>query len=333
MIKKSGKGRLLLGMAVGAATLSAPVLMGTAKADHHMAGETAMADSAPMMVSGKVNNYWTDSSGYVTAIDVQTANGPAVVRFAPGMSTRAMQMYPVGSTADLWVKGSMENGMQKWDLVGMGNKQPSSWYPTMSSPGLSSLTALPYVSGAPTIMSVAGKLKKVVVNDDGQILGLIIETGWLGKGAVRRTMGGQNMPAEVAWQSSEGGAPMWTLVRVPMEGMSAPNGMEGMRRKTPLMLNDDIEATGYVEAPLYGTSSPYAYRFASTGISVNGRGVGQMGFGLYKPNTKTLFNFDLNLPLIGGGTNMTLPVVPEGYEVYNPQAGSNMSMGNAMMSK
>lgn len=330
MIKQSGKGRLLLGMALGAAAISAPVLTGGAKADHHMSGE---ASATPMMVNGKVNNYWTDSSGYVTAVDVQTANGPAVIRLAPGMSMRTMQMYPVGSTADIWVKGSMENGMQKWDMVGMGSKQPSSWYSTTAGSGLSALSALPYTAGDPVTMSVAGKLKKIVVNEAGQVAGLVIETNWLGKGAIHRTLSGQNKPDEVTWQSASGGAPMWTLVRVPAEGTSAPNHNEGMRRKTPLMVNDDIEATGYVEAPLYGATSPYGQRFAATGISVNGVGVGQMGFGLYKPKTKSLLNFDLNIPLITGGSSAELPVVPMGYEVYNPQAGANMSMGNAMMSK
>ncbi len=331
MIQKTGKGRLILGVALGAAALNAPTLTGTAVADHQMMGDMAM--SAPMMVSGKVNNYWTDESGYVTAVDVQTANGPAVVRLAPGMAMRTMQLYPVGSMADLWVKGSMEGGMQKWDMVGMGNKQPTSWQSAMAGRSWSSLTAMPYTDGDPTYMSVAGKLKKVIVDDKGQIMGLIIETAWLGKGAVHRTMSGRNVPTEVTWKSTDGGAPMWTLVRVPMEGMSAPNHDEGMRRKTPLLLNDDIEATGYVESALYGAASSYSHRFAATGVSVNGRGVGEMGYGVYKPNTKTLLNFDLKLPLINNGSSSDLPIVPMGYEVYNPQAGANMSMGNAMMSK
>ena len=343
MIKKSVKGRLLAGMAVGAATLSAPMLTGSAQADHHMAGDKAMMgdksmmmETTPMMVSGKVNNYWTDSSGYVTAVDLQTANGPAVVRFGPGMAMRTMQMYPVGSTADVWVKGSMENGMQKWDMVGMGNMQPTSWYPVMTSPGLSTLTAVPYVSGAPTTMSIAGKLKKLVVNDDGQVIGMILETGWLGKGAVRRSMNGQNMPGEVTWMGDKDGAPMWTLLRVPTEGMSAVSGAQGMRRKTPLAIDDEIEATGCVEAPMYGTSSPYAYRFAASALSVNGRGVGQMGFGTYRPDTKTLVNFNLNLPLISNGSSKSLPIVPLGYEVYGPTSMDMMDgkmMDGKMMSK
>ncbi len=43
MIQKTGKGRLIFGVALGAAALSAPALTGTAKADHHMAGEKAMS--------------------------------------------------------------------------------------------------------------------------------------------------------------------------------------------------------------------------------------------------------------------------------------------------
>lgn len=360
MIRKTGKGRLILGVALGAAAVSAPIMTGTAKAADTAMDTSMSMSSTPMMVNGKVNNYWTDSSGYVTAVDVQTANGPAVIRFAPGQSMRTMQMYPVGSTADLWVKGSMENGVQRWDLVGMGATQPSSWYPTYGSSSLSSLMAMPYVAGDPVIMSVAGKLKKVIVNDAGQVAGLVVETTWLGKGAVHRSFNGQNVPDEVIWKSgstsmgsmantgaagdttsasgtagmgSMNSGAMWTVIRVPIETIDAPNGHEGMRRKTPLMVNDDIEATGYVEAPLYGSTSPYGQRFAATGLSVNGRGVGQMGFGLYKPNVKTLLNFDLKIPFITGGSSNDLPIVPMGYEAYNQQAGANMSMGNAMMSK
>jgi hypothetical protein len=333
---KSKTGRLVLGVALGAALVSAPVLTGTAKADHHMvAGGGAMAggmsSDAPMMVSGRVNNYWTDASGYVTAVDVQTANGPAVIRFAPGMATRTMQMYPVGSTADLWVRGSMQGGQQRWDLAGMGNKQPSSWYPMMNNSG-STLMSMPYVAGEPTTMSVGGKLQKIVVDDHGTVVGLVISTDWMGRGATHRSFSGKVVPEEVTWKASDGNAPMWTLIRVPMGTMSAPNHSEGMRRRTPLMLNDDIEATGFVEAPMYGTTSNFGHRFAANTISVNGHSVGALGFGHHMAKEKPLLGFNLNIPLVTGGSSKELPVVPLGYEVYNAQ-GVPGSMGNAMMSK
>jgi hypothetical protein len=331
MIKKSGKGRLLLGMALGAAAISAPVLTGAAKADDAAMSASMSMPAAPMMVNGKVNNYWTDESGYVTAVDVQTANGPAVIRFAPGMSTRVMQMYPVGSTADLWVKGSMENGAQKWDMVGMGNTQPTSWYSTMASTGMDSLTAMPYTAGDPVYSTVSGKLKKVVVDKDGTVVGLVLDTSKIGKGSPTYLgILGSSEP-ESTWSMQEGGTPMWTLVRVPKG--DAPNPSEGMRRKTPLVINDMVTATGYVEAPMYGATSPYGQRFYANAVTVNGRSVGQMGFPSFQPDLKTLLNFNINLPLINNGTSQGLTVVPAGYEVYNPQAGANMSMGNAMMSK
>ena len=330
---KSKSGRLVLGVALGAALVSAPVLTGSARADHHLAGESAgsMSSNAPMMVSGRVNNYWTDSSGYVTAVDVQTANGPAVIRFAPGMGTRTMQMYPVGSTADLWVRGSMEGGQQRWDLAGMGNKQPSSWYPVMDN-SASTLLSMPYVAGEPTTMSVGGKLQRIVVDDHGSVVGLVISTDWLGRGATHRTFSGKSMPEEITWQASEGGTPMTTLIRVPMATITAPNHSEGMRRRTPLMLNDDIEATGFVEAPLYGTTSTFGHRFAANTISVNSISVGALGFGHHMAKEKPLLGFNLNIPLVTGGSSKELPVVPLGYEVYNAQ-GVPTSMGNAMTSK
>jgi len=358
MIMKTGKRSLFLGMAFGAAAVSAPILMGTAQAQAGasaggasggasatggaMAGSSmsggsmsggTMMSSAPMMVSGRVNNYWTDASGYVTAVDVQTANGPAVIRFAPGMATRTMQMYPVGSTADFWVTGSMENGTQQWNMVGMGQKQPSTWYSAMPVSGSDLLASAPYVSGSPEIMSVSGRLKKVVVDKMGNVVALGIESDWLGKGAVRRTLGGRSAPGQATWQSEEGGMPMMALVRVPQEFMSAPNPGESMRRRTPLMLNDEIEATGFVEAPLYGTTSPFGTRFAANAISVNGRSVGQMGFPTFRQQERTLIGANFNIPFITGGSSDVLPIVPMGYEVYSPQMGANMGQGNAMMSK
>ena len=129
MKKQTLKGCLALGAALG-------VIAPMAHAQSTTTTTTTMGStmsSQPMMVTGRVNNYWTDASGYVTAVDVQTANGPAVVRFAPGMGNRIMQTYPVGSTANVWVQGSMQNGTQNWDLVGVGDKMPSSgFWPVMT---------------------------------------------------------------------------------------------------------------------------------------------------------------------------------------------------------
>lgn len=335
MIRKTGKSCKMLGLALGAAALGAPALVTSAQAQPAGASMSMSAPSSPTMVSGKVNNYWTDESGYVTAVDVQTANGPSVVSFGPGMGNRLMQTYPVGSTANLWVQGSTPGGKQRWDMVGMGEKQPSMWSPVAGPSGLDLLNGPGWIENNAETMSVEGSLKKIIADRDGNVVGLVLETDWIGKGATYRDNVGGNKPRETVWTATDGGTPTWTLVRVGPEFRSAPNPGESMRRRTPLMLNDTVTATGYMEAPTYGVVSSYGKRFSATGIAVNSRSVGQVGFGMYRPEEKAILGFDLNIPLVTGGSSKSLPVVPIGYETYSPNMSMGMPMGqgNAMNSK
>jgi hypothetical protein len=57
---------------------------------------TTVSTSQPTLVTGTVLRYYVDRSGYVTAMDVQTAEGVQFVRFSPGMGTRLYNTYPVG---------------------------------------------------------------------------------------------------------------------------------------------------------------------------------------------------------------------------------------------
>ena len=47
---------------------------------------SALAQAQETQVSGTVLRYYTDAAGYVTAMDVQTANGVQMVTFAPGIN-------------------------------------------------------------------------------------------------------------------------------------------------------------------------------------------------------------------------------------------------------
>jgi len=291
--------------------------------------------SQPMMVTGKVNNYWTDASGYVTGVDIQTANGPAVVHFVPGMGNMLMQTYPVGGTANVWVQGSMQNGTQQWDLVGVGDKMPASgFWPVMSMSGLDLAEDSPMIVNGAERVTVEGKLRRVAVNQMGQVIGLAVETNLISKGATLNHFGTTGR-GDIIWQSNgmtsdsasvgnmAGGSTTggnWTLIRVGPEYRPAPSHGD-MSRVTPLLVGDDIIATGYLEAPRYGALSPYSQRLISSAIVVNGQSVGIEGFPVMTTKTKPLFGFNINLPLITGKTPDTMQVVPGGYEVYSGSSG------------
>jgi len=289
------------------------------------------------MVTGKVNNYWTDASGFVTAVDVQTASGPAVVHFGPGMANRVMQTYPVGSTANLWVQGSMKNGVMNWDLVGMGDKQPVTWWPVTSLEPMELVTGWPMVDAGAGRTTVEGKLRRVVVDANGQVVGLVVETSRVTSGTPKTVLlnlgdaSGSMRTGETVWESKSGGGPMWTLIRVGPEFRPAPDHGGNMRRVTPLIAGDDVIATGFMEASRYGTVSNYGQRLSASAIVVNDRNAGQLGFPMMKPNEPTLLSFDLNIPFITGKAPDTLQVVPGGNEVYPGSSGS-MSGAPMMMS-
>jgi hypothetical protein len=327
-MKKTLKGCLILGATLGVAAMSANAQTSTATATGNAGGAAMSASmSAPTMVSGTVNNYWTDASGYVTAVDVQTANGSSVVHFSPGMATRVMQMYPLGSSANLWVQGSMKGGQQHWDLVGTGAAQPTTWWPINEASGLDWVAGGAFVNSNAQRVSVIGKLKRVVVDKHGSVVGLILETDRVVSGTVQRTLLRPDYSTDEAGNTAgmmASSTPSWTLVRVPPEFISAPNPHEGMDRKTPLMLDDEIIAVGYMEAPRYGSVSQISNRLIASALSVNGRGVGAKGFPMYKPNQPTLFNFNINIPLIAGGDDAELSVVPSGYETYSANNSAAM---------
>jgi len=327
-------------------------------------GMSGTMSAQPMMVTGRVNNYWTDPSGYVTAVDIQTANGPAVVNFAPGMGNRMMQTYPIGSTANVWVQGSMPGGTQRWDMVGLGERMPASgFWPVMPSGGVDLVTGGAFMNAGAERVTVDGKLRRVVVDKAGQVVGLVVETEAIYRGTPKTVIvlgspsDGTN--GELLWESQAGQGdanvggntgmgrdttampdtsaasaamgmgmtsnPRWTLIRVGQEFRSAPARSQNMRRVTPLVAGDEVRATGYMEALPYGATSLYGRRLVSSAITVNGRSAGQMGFPNMKPNDPVLLGFNLNLPFITGKAPSTLQVVPGGYEVYPGSSGGMMS--------
>jgi len=243
-------------------------MSGTGGMSGGMSGSTS---AQPMMVTGRVNNYWTDASGFVTAVDIQTANGPAVVNFAPGMGNRMMQTYPIGSTANVWVQGSMPGGTQRWDMVGMGDRMPASgFWPVMPSTGVDLLTGGAFMDAGAERVTVDGKLRRVVVDKMGQVVGLVVETEAIYRGTPKTVIlignpsDGTN--GELLWESAAG------------QGDMNVGGNTGMGRDTTAQ--PDTSAAGATTGTGIGAGGNAGSMNASGTMSGGGMTGGAMAGGM-----------------------------------------------------
>lgn len=230
--------------------------------------------SSPMMVTGSVVRYYTDRTGYVTAMDLQTADGVKFVRFSPSMGQRLYTNAPIGGTATVYVS----NG----NLLSIGEKMPTSM---MSLPptDLEILEAVPYITVGAKLKKIRGRLKGIVTSDSGEVVGLIVKNGEMAMMGDNASMmspditatSGSMMPVSSMTPMMMAGT---TLVRIPCEFRSLAPGYNGTEYVTPLFLGSDVEVVGYPEAPRYGAMSIYENRIAANAIIVNGRSVGALGF-------------------------------------------------------
>jgi len=248
---------------------------------------------APMPVSGTVQRYYVDRTGFVTAMDVQTADGVRMVRFSPSMASSLTSMYPVGSTASVFVTSSTMGNMTRYDLAGTGTNMPAptAMYQPMMVSDLDVLKAEPYVMIGAKSQLYSGKVTGAISDPkSGEVLAIILDDK--------------------------------TMLRIPREFRHVPASYspEGV---TPLFKGSYVAAYGVPEAPRYGAVSPFAERVAATSISVNGMPLGPLGFGhLQQDKTDTLFGF--NIPFFGGGTpiDTNLTATQQGYTPYMAPAPS-----------
>lgn len=287
-----------LGLAAGLLTFSA-VGANAQTMDSTMNSSGAMMNNspsmAPMMVTGTVVRYYIDRAGYVSAMDVQTADGVKMVSFMPSMAQKLTGMYPVGSQATVSVTSSMMGNMTSYNLAGVGSDMPA---PNMMMPGsvseLDVLRAQPYVLIGSKPMLYSGKLTGYVVDPKmGDVLAIILD---------------ENTVVRVPAQN-----------RLPQASM-APEGVAN------LVKGANVLVSGTEEAPRYGVMSPYGRRIAATGITIGGRTLGPFGFGkvMAKKNS-TLFGF--NIPL-GGGLD-EIKANEMGYATYNMNASDGSMMAPA----
>jgi len=237
---------------------------------------TTTTMAAPMQVTGTVLRYYSDRAGYLTAMDLQTANGVEFIRFSPGMAQRIYSMAPVGGTATVYVTGSPTT---RWDVVGVGNMMPSPNFVMATTPSdIEMLDSVPYIMAGAKQVTVSGDLADTITNNMGEVVGLVLSNTSVSDMNRRMMMTSMGMNADMAM------APNWampmngmTLVRVGREFRHSAPGSAGTNRVAALFKGADVVVTGYPEAPRYGVVSNFQNRIAANALVVNGRNVGAIG--------------------------------------------------------
>jgi hypothetical protein len=203
--------------------------------------DTTMA-MQPTAITGSVTRYYVDPSGYVSAMDVQATDGSHWVSFAPGMAQQLTQTYPAGSTATVYVDSD-------GNLLGTGPNAPaaSSMMWAHRASAMQVLKSVPYTTIGSEETTVRGNLRRYIADRSGDVLALVLDNG--------------------------------TIVRVPLEARTGENVDMTPEGVQPLFKGEAIEARGYVEAPVFGSVSPFRTRLIARSIVVNGESVGARGFG------------------------------------------------------
>jgi len=307
---------------------------------------TSTMTSDPVAVSGTVVRYYTDRSGYVTAADVQTANGIQMVHFSPGMGQRLYTMAPTGGQISIWATPSAM-GSGHWDVVGVGADRPATFSTPYAVSALDMLEAEPYVMAGAELMTVKGTLRGVVVAKNGEVLALVLDNASLGAAAMSKPktvstdaaadgtatgstdMAGGSTGGYMThgmMMSPTGGS---VIVRVPREVRHIAPGAMGSGRVTPLFKGSDVKAKGYVEAPRYGALSSFSTRLAANAIVVDGRSVGALGVPMMHPGKNRPLFGGLDIPMPGGSASPEeMKAMELGYTTYSTD-GSMGGSGTA----
>jgi len=342
-------GHLACAVAMGLVTVApaaqAQTDMSTTSSTTTMGTNMSMS-SQPTLVTGTVLRYYVDRSGYVTAMDVQTPEGVQFVRFSPGMGTRLYNTYPVGGTTSVYVMGSPAT---RWDVVSVGATAPAPGGMMMpyTVTDAELLDAEPFIMAGAKMVTVTGKLRNMVVNDRGEVVGLILgggnnnRRGGMMQNTAMTTDGTTMTSSSTASGDTTtttttttttnmvgdgsmmmGMEPRGILVRVPREFRHIAPGYAGTERVTPLFKGALVEVTGYPEAPRFGVLDIFNQRIAASALVVNGRAVGAIGIPMMAEKTSRALFGGVDI----GGTGRSaeeMRAAGMGYTVY----GTSSTMG------
>jgi len=338
MVCKLKTGRLAYGIAMGALALTPLVAQAqdtsstTGAMTGTMSSSTMGTTSSssmmqPMPLTGTVLRYYVDRSGYVSAADVQTANGVQMVRFAPTMAQRLYSTYPVGGQVSLYVVGSQNQwGGTSNYVVGLGEAMPAAGFmsPYMVS-DVDLLQAEPYIMAGTRMAQFNGKLRSVVTAENGEVLGLVLDNVKLANATAMMSntstgaadTSGAMMGGTGGMMGGMGGMTGSVLVRVPRElrHTNTMSQVSGSMRVAQLFPGAAVEVVGYPEAPRYGVLSPFSHRVAASTMVLNGRAVGAMGVPKMQMGMKSaLINTDIARSLSAEEQS----AAGMGYRTYDP---------------
>jgi len=158
----------------GTTMTSSTTMSGTMSGGTMMGDNSMMMSSQPTLVTGTVLRYYVDRSGYVTAMDVQTAEGVQFVRFSPGMGSRLYTTYPVGGTASVYVAGSPTT---RWDVVSVGANAPApgTMMQAYTLTDADLLDSEPYIMAGARQTTMTGTLTDLIVNKQGEVVGMVLD--------------------------------------------------------------------------------------------------------------------------------------------------------------
>lgn len=225
------------------------------------AAETAKA-AQPTLISGTVQQYFTNRAGYVTALNLETSSGVQQVRFAPSWGKRLLKSNAVGTTLDGWVVAHQKDGKSWNNLVSIGKKRPHRFLSDEFHSGAQKLDDGSWIWKNSTEQKVNGKLSKIVINDKGDILALILDNG--------------------------------ALIRVPRTVRNVELGANGSEAIAPLFKNVQVSAWGPREWQASGNVSIYNQHLATTGLAINGRPVSAIGIPRFPVNRETITNWNVD---------------------------------------
>lgn len=256
--RKKSQWKMWIMGAAAAAALTVPFTVNTAHAqDAVEATSVKEPSSPPIQVSGTVEKYYTDLSGYVTALDLNsTAGGVHKVRFAPSWAKRLLRDYPVGSTLDAWVVEHNDYDRPLSDLVSIGAERPNRFLTDDFHTGTERLQSREWVWKDAGTERVTGSLDKVLVSPRGEVLALVLKDG--------------------------------TLVRVPPTVKHQEQGAQGSKEVAQLFPGAQVTAWGPQVWHARGDVSIYGQRVATNGLSINGKTVGAIGIQNLAPNSSLL---------------------------------------------
>jgi len=244
--------KAMLAGTVAAACIAVPFVT-TSHADN-MDRHSMILSANPVQTSGTVEKYYTDRSGFVTAMDLSTSTmGVQKVRFAPSWASRLWQDHPTGSTLDGWV---VQGNDGIYNLVSIGADRPDRFLTNDFHTGTERLQSTPWIWRDSKTETVTGELNKVIISEKGEVLALELKDG--------------------------------TLVRVPRTVKNQEQGAHGSKHEAQLFKGAEVTAWGPQVWQARGDISIYGQRIATTGLSINGKTVSAIGIQNFDTNSSLL---------------------------------------------